>query len=256
MTQEKWADKIAALLRKAESTTPEEAEALMSKAQELMAKYAIDEAMIRAAQGSKTKHSDPITWDEFVTVGIYRHALYKIDYYCLLVFGCQVIEIPGSPWKTIDGRVFKETRVLRAVGLTSDIHMARMMATSLKLQCMRAESVWWKEHQHLYKGLKHSEQHRARRGFMFAFGAAAFTKLKEANARAKTSAESEHGRDSVALVLRDKSMIISDEFNRVYPQTRKTRSRINQGDTFAQLHGYKAGERADVGVTSISNLDR
>src|SRR5437868_13324419 len=104
MTQDKWADKIAALLRKAESTTPEEAELLMAKAQELMAKYAIDEAMLNAARGVKDRKADPIMWDEFVTVGIYRHALYMIDYYVLLVFGCKPIELSGSPWRTVDGK--------------------------------------------------------------------------------------------------------------------------------------------------------
>lgn len=47
-------DRIRALLAKAESTTfAEEAEALSAKAQELMARHAIDEAMVAAAGGSK-----------------------------------------------------------------------------------------------------------------------------------------------------------------------------------------------------------
>jgi hypothetical protein len=46
-------EKVRALLAKAESTTfPEEAEALSAKAQELMARHAIDEAMVGSADGS------------------------------------------------------------------------------------------------------------------------------------------------------------------------------------------------------------
>jgi len=45
-------EKVRALLAKAESTTfPEEAEALSAKAQELMARHSIDEAMVGAAEG-------------------------------------------------------------------------------------------------------------------------------------------------------------------------------------------------------------
>ncbi|MGH3851670.1 MAG: DUF2786 domain-containing protein, partial [Pseudonocardiaceae bacterium] len=49
---ERILEKVRALLAKAESTTfPLEAEALSAKAQELMARHAIDEAMAGAAQG-------------------------------------------------------------------------------------------------------------------------------------------------------------------------------------------------------------
>lgn len=245
-TQEKWAEKIAALLRKAEQAGPEEAEVFFAKAQELMAKYAIDEAML-AASNPDARRNDPIGWAEFVTVGIYRHALYMIDYYVLLVNGCKPIEVPDSPWRTIDGRTYKETRILEAVGLQSDLDTARHLLTSLKLQCMRAESVWWNEHRHLYEGAKKSEQHQARRGFMFAFGQAAHVRMKEAMAKGKETAEQEHGQNSVALVLRDKSLAVAEAFTDRYPSTRKTKSRISQGDAFARSHGHEAGQRADIG---------
>jgi hypothetical protein len=247
----KWADRIAALLRKAESTdSADEAETFFAKAQELMSKYAIDEAML-AASNPEARRSDPVEWDEFVTVGIYRHALYMLDYYVLLVNGCKAIEIPGSPWRTIDSKTYKETRIIRAVGLKSDIEKARIMATSLKLQCMRAENTWWKEHQELYRSMPKGKQHQARRGFMLAFASAAFTKMKEAQARGQKSAEAEHGKDSVALVLRDKSLMVSDEFNRVYPQTRGKTSRLSAGDAFARSHGHAAGQRADIGQPTV-----
>lgn len=48
----KMLERVRALLAKAESTTfPEEAEALSAKAQELMARHAIDEAMVGGAEG-------------------------------------------------------------------------------------------------------------------------------------------------------------------------------------------------------------
>jgi hypothetical protein len=57
-SNEKIVSRVQALLAKAESTTfPEEAEALVAKAQELMARYAIDEAVSsqRRAAGSRPK---------------------------------------------------------------------------------------------------------------------------------------------------------------------------------------------------------
>lgn len=245
-TQEAYADKIRKLLLKAESTTPEEAELLFAKAQELMSKYAIDEAML-AASDKANHRADPIVWDEFVTVGIYRHALYMIDYYVLLVNDCKPIELSGRPWREVDGKVYKETRVLRAVGHKSDVNTAKILATSLKLQCMRAESAWWNEHKDLYRGQSAGKQHQARRGFMLAFGAATFTRMKAAADRAKAAANTEHGASSVALVLRDKAMIVASEFEREYPKVRKSTSRLSQGDAFARGKGREAGQRADLG---------
>jgi len=245
-TQEKYADRIAKLLRKAESTTPEEAEALFAKAQELMAKYAIDAAMLRAA-GNLSQKDDPLTEEEFVTVGIYRHALYMIDFYVLSVNGCEVVEFTGSPWRTIDGRTFKQTRVLKAVGYKSDLDRARVLLTSLKLQCMRAETSWWKENEYLYKSMSNGDQHKARRGFMFSFGKGANKKMQDAVAAARKTAETENtSGTSVALVLRDKGQMVRDEFEKRHPNLRSSRSRISQGDAYAREHGYAAGQRADT----------
>lgn len=248
--QEKWADKIAALLRKAESTTePQEAEVFFAKAQELMAKYAIDEALLRAA--GKDTTNDPIVMEEFVTVGIYRHALYMLDHYVALNNGCKTIEITGSPWRSVDGKMFKETRVLKIVGCKSDIDRTRMLATSLKLQCMRAEATWWKENSRLYSNFKKSEQHQARRGFMLAFGTGANTKMAQATARGRQAAEAEHGANSVALVLRDKSLKVQDKYDEMFPDRRSKTSRLAAGDAYARNEGYAAGQRADVGQEGL-----
>ena len=72
-TSEHYADKIAKLLAKAESTTPEEAESLVAKAQELMTAYAVSEAMIDSVRGIER---DEIGQDEYV--GIFRAAVADI----------------------------------------------------------------------------------------------------------------------------------------------------------------------------------
>jgi hypothetical protein len=130
---------------------------------------------------------------------------------------------------------------------------AKMLNASLEIQMMRAETIWWKEHQQLYSHLSHSQQHQARRGFMFAFADAAALKMKEATARGKASAEEQHGRESVALVLRDKSLDVKAEFDRMFPQTRKVKDRKNHGDMFARAAGNEAGRNADVGQAGLGN---
>lgn len=51
MSDDRMITKVMGLLAKAESTTPEEAEALLAKATELMVRHEIDEAMLASAQG-------------------------------------------------------------------------------------------------------------------------------------------------------------------------------------------------------------
>jgi hypothetical protein len=123
-----------------------------------------------------------------------------------------------------------------------------MLLTSLKLQAMRAENVWWTEHQDLYRSYGKGQQHAARRGFMKSFADGANKKMQEATARGRAQAEKEHTKDSVALVLRDKSLAVQDEFEKQFPNTvTGRRSRMSAGDAFARSHGYEAGQRADVG---------
>ena len=245
--QETYAVKIEKLLRKAESTSPQEAELLYAKAQELMTKYAIDEAMLAAARGLSGKKDDPVISKDFVVVGIWRFPLGRLTYQILINNMIKAIQLSDPGWRKVNGKVYKETYVLAAVGLKSDIERASVLETSLHLQALRAENAWWADHSHLYSNLSKSKQHIHRRGFLFAFADGAGVKLREATQRGKAAAEAEHTKDSVALVLRDKSMAVKDEFNRLFPHTRQVKDRRNHGGDFARSHGYEAGQRADVG---------
>jgi Protein of unknown function (DUF2786) len=258
--QQKYAEKIAGLLRKAESTTPEEAELLFAKATELMAKYAIDEAMLRSAGQSKT--DDEITQEEFVTIGIYRHALYWIDIYALWNNGCELYEITRSGPRTVDGRKYAQTRVIVGHGFKSDLDAARLLATSLKLQCIRAEAAWWRDNSLLYSEYSKGNQHAARRGFMLEFANGANSIMKIAFAKAKEAAEKERGEvsgesTSVAIALRDKGEMVRHSFEQAHPHLRSGRtSRMMQGDFNARQAGYAAGQRADVGQPKAGSGQR
>lgn len=242
----KYADKIAALLRKAESTPhPEEAETFFTKAAELMSKYGIERAMIDAREGRKA--DDKYAEEEFVTIGIYRHALYWIDIFCLWNAGCELYEVTRAGARVIDGRTYKQTRVVVGCGFKSDLERARIMATSLKLQAMRAESKWWEANEYRYEWDTPGQQHAARRGFMLAFAQGANSIMAKQEDKAKKEAEAEHGETSVALVLADKKDLVRAEFEKQHPNLRKGRaSRMNDGGYEARAAGYAEGTRADV----------
>jgi hypothetical protein len=251
----KYADKIAKLLNLAENTPfPEEAETFTARAQELMAQYAIDEAMIEAARGISGE-SAKIVREEFVFIGIYRFPLADLGHRVLKVNDCQVIQMAGKNWREIDGKVYKETVVYKAVGYKGDIDRARVLVTSLMLQAITAETAWWAKNKELYKHEKKGG-HYSRRQFLFSFSHAVHKRLKEAKEKGRATANKEHGGDSVALVLRDKSLAVRDEFTKMYPHTRKSGASYSAGDAFAGEAGRAAGEKADIGGTKLGGPSR
>src|SRR4026208_2027649 len=89
--QEKYAEKIAALLRKAESTTPEEAELLVEKAQQLMTQYAISEAMLDAARGVER---DEIDQTPIKMTGVFREAIGELLWAIAASNNCRAVHMP------------------------------------------------------------------------------------------------------------------------------------------------------------------
>src|SRR5262245_5193795 len=231
MSERNYADTIAKLLAKAESTThPEEAEIFWQKAQELMAKYAIDEAMLEAARGFR--QDDPVTEEEFVVVGIYRFALQYLAITVMRNNDLEVYQKTGKLWRRLDGKVFKETVVLVGFGYKSDIDRARALYTSLLLQATRAENAWWKENEYLYRHEKRGG-HYARRQFLTSYAGGVSEKLAAASRKAQAEAAEEHGTDSVALVLQSKEMKLKSEFKAAHPNLKPSRSRYQGGSVFA-----------------------
>jgi hypothetical protein len=249
-SKEEWAEKIGLLLLKAESTTPEEAEAIYAKAQEMMTKYAIDEAMIAAAAGGRV--DDPITKEEFINVGIYRYPLSQLTLAVLKNNGIEVIKLRPPNWRKVGDKVYKETEILIGVGYKSDIDRVKVLQTSLMLQAMTAENKWWRENQDLYRH-ESRDGHYVRRQYLFSFANGVNAKLREATARGREAAEKEYDASSVALVLRDKGVMVREEFERLFPETKKSRTKYKAGDAFAAAAGHEAGRRADVGQPGVGS---
>jgi hypothetical protein len=248
MSDDKKINVINGLLRKAESTTPEEAELLFAKAAELMAKYQIDEAMLRAQQ---PQARGTVQREKFVTVSIWRYPVAEMKWRVATAMGLKVIKLHSNEWVEVDGKLYKETERHEMFGFQEDLDHFKMIIQSLEIQMLRAELAWWSQHSDAYRSQTKSAQHKARRGFMFGFAGGAAEKYAEVGRKAKAEAEKEHGTSGVELVLRDKSLAIQDAFHEAYPSTRSVADRKSRGDVFANSKGREAGRNADVGTAGV-----
>jgi len=243
--QQDWARKIDALLRKAEaSKSPEEAEAFISKAQALMTKFAIDEAMLEANRRKAGKASDFISEEEFVMTGSFRVAFGNLCYYIIKYNDCEAVLLQNSP-RTVEGKLYKQTYILKVTGFQQDIDRVRLLYTSLQLQAIRFETAWWKENRHVYDSYPR-QGFLDRRQFLFSFAHAVGARVKEGYLRGKQEAQKQHG-TGMELVLRDKKEMVLAEYNKRHPNLRSGKQRQAGGSYDSHVAGQSAGNKADIG---------
>src|SRR5690606_28072842 len=124
---------ITKLLAKAESTTPEEAEALTAHAERLMVKYMIDQATIDARRAREGKSHEQIVTAIIVFEGMYRDSLMEM--------GSKVVWALGS-MRPLRSKMRLQTH-LHIVGFESDVRQAETLIRSLHVQCLLALTPWW-----------------------------------------------------------------------------------------------------------------
>jgi hypothetical protein len=248
--QEKYIDKIQKLLRKAEDKAcPEpERDTCIRMAQKLMQRWAIDDAMLAAA--SPNRKDDILINEEAVIVGIYRFPLSKLSWYTMLNNNIKTVLLGGDNPRKIGERLFKQTEVYMMVGYQSDIHRFRMMETSLHIQCLTDESIWWRQNESEYAHLTASKQHQVRRGFMFGFASGAHKKMQEGREAAKAEATKQHG-TGMELVLVSREEKVGNKLAELFPHTRPVHDSKSRGDYFAHAAGFEAGKNADTGQTKL-----
>ena len=221
------AERVRALLAKAESTEfPEEAEALTAKAQELMAKYAIDQLAVDARRGRTRSQVTSRRFDLDVTYGSAKSSL-------LGATGeanrCKVIWSPS-------------TKVATVFGFPEDLDATELLFTSLLTQATTAVL-------HASPPGSHGRSVRSfRHAFFIAYAARVGERLQEIARAAVEQGRLEHGDDLLpALVRRDEAVdaAISDEF----PKLRVRRQSISNGRGIQA--GVSAADRADLGSTRI-----
>jgi hypothetical protein len=249
----KHSERIAKLLNQAENpaATEEEASAFMVKAAELMSAYAIDEAMVAAARGLTV---DELVQDQFDYVGIYRTGHQQL--------GAAVAQHFGL--KLVLGHDVSNPRPIRQplylAGFRSDVERARLLDTSLQLQCVTAHNKWWKEHKGECYWMDKGTTFRTRRDFVYGFAEGVAAKLAHARRVAKveakrneaerTGATVEAAGASVDLVLVDRKSRVDEYYDTVWGgRTRKVTRRYGNGA--GGLHaGREAGQNANTNTSA------
>ncbi len=239
---------IRALLAKAEATPfPHEAEAFTAKASELMARHAIDEAMVwsHAAGADRAK---PVE----IRLDIHRPFLAQkamLVHEVATIMGCKTVRFVGMRGDA--------TEIISIVGFAPDLELVETLVTSLFLQLTAAMTGGSPS------GLAASSVAAWRRSFIVGFSATVCRRLSEVRAAAAVEHEEQssdgpdptrntQGRSrSTALVLVARADEVDDEFHRLHPRVRQVRVGVGSSPA-GRRAGEHAGSRADLGSRRLS----
>lgn len=231
--QQKVLTRVRALLAKAESTQfPEEAEALTAKAQELMARHSIDEAMLAAAGDAET---DPVVLEQVDVAAPYAGAKASLLANIAAANGCRCVTT---------GRLGGGAVRCVLVGVRRDIAATSMLFAALSLHAART-----------MLGVPippHDTPKRFRHSFLLAFAGRVGARLDAATEAARRAAQSDaSGGPSVALVLADREEEVARTFDAAFPFIRRVTKRAS---SFAgAAHGRAAADRAPLGEHALAD---
>lgn len=236
LSSEEIMNKIAKLLAKAESTTPEEAEAITEHVVRLMSKYSIDVAVLnarRAAAGEKVE--EKIIRKSFTFTGTYHRALLYTFNDIAQALGFMVSFTRGSNYSS-----------MKIMGYESDIENGVLLITSLQLQLTSALTEWWKT----YDGRRHMspmQKFKARRSFMYAFADGVSERIMSRRRRLVVEAESES--PGAAVAVRDRQSELVKAYEALDIKMVKVKTDIT--NYAAYENGLEAGRNADTGDAQV-----
>jgi len=253
VSQEKWAIRVAKLLRKAESTTPEEAELLTAKAQEIMTSWALSDALIARASGDNNKEREQVIQKTTLYRGGYSRALFQIGSAVSRANNCKAL---------ISKAKQQNLTFLHIIGFESDVERVLFLDSSLQVQAATALRAWWKQQETDW--MSAPQKFKTRREFFYGFANGVESLLtqarrageREAIANEADRAETtlEEAGDSVALVIREKKAAVDEWIDKTYGKLRPDRgTRRTHGGYAAQDAGYAAGRSADVGFGRVGS---
>lgn len=216
-------DRIRALLSKAESTDfPDEAEALTAKAQELVSRHSVNAALLADRTGE-----GPIRGRR-----IHLESPY-IKEQVLLLTAIGDANRVRTVW-------FTRVQMATIVGATVDLLQVELLFASLLVQATRAVRAAGTV------GRRGSSAAAFRRAFLTGFAHRIGERLREADVRATADAAAEAQIRVTALVpvLARRSAEVDEEFRRLFPTTRGSRSGGIDADGFHAGRG--AAESASL----------
>lgn len=223
--------RIQALLDKAESTTfPEEAEALIAKAQELMARHAIDDAMLAGVATSR----DEVEAEQVVIAAPYASAKVGLLSAAGRANRCRVVVAKGP----------SGSQVCTVVGFPDDLANVRTLFASLSVQATRFV---------LSAPVPPGEGPRSfRHAFLTSFGLRIGERLAAAERQAIAEAEAERGvaaGPSVSIVLASRQELVDEDLARRFP--RLGTKRISVSSRAGWHGGRRAADRANLGQRGV-----
>jgi hypothetical protein len=216
-------DKVRKLLAKAEATgvTPEEAETFTIKAEQLIAKYAIDQAVLKA-----NNDTDKVTTKVFdVKAPHMRHKLGLLNAVGL-EHRCQTVH-------TGKGRAL-------VIGYPNDLEAVELIYASLLVQATNG-AVQLNDEDFRAAG-------RKRAAFYVGFTSGVAKRFRDIRERAEGEAKS--STPGAELVLRDRVKDVDKVVGDMFPNL-KTR-RVTVSDLGGYSAGSRAGAKADIGTSRIS----
>jgi len=234
---DKWLDRVAALLAKAESTDfPEEAEALIAKAQSIMAAHAIDEAMLAAAgKGSTEEVTSEIVWSEAPYAGA-KDLLWAA---IASANNCKLISHSTS------GPRSRNT----IVGFPSDIAAVKTLYGALSIHAASELA--------RTPVPSHDRPKRFRFAFLLAFAGRIGERLEEAKAQAFddfTETSGTVASDAVGVELASRADQVARQVGELFPRLR-TRS-VGASSSAGYGAGTNAANRAGLGQTGVGGGGR
>lgn len=221
--------RVQALIAKAEATDfPEEAEAFMAKAQELMARHAIDIAML----GGNKDRSKIVT----------RDILVQAPYGTAKVALINAIALANDV-RVVYSDLSGGNKSVTMVGYPADLDTVETLYTSLSMQAARA----------LRQADVFGSVRSFRHSFMLSYAYRIGARLAEARKAAAEEYETETG-TSTALVLVSKKAEVDDVFTEHFPRTRTSRTTSSNGA--GHREGARAANSASLGQRGVAGGNR
>ncbi|MEU4680219.1 DUF2786 domain-containing protein [Micromonospora sp. NPDC023737] len=219
-------DRVRALLAKAESTTfPAEAEALTGKAQELIARHRLDEALLAAEAPSPDLPSGV----RLGTDAPYAGAKALLVQEVAAANGCESVWSDDLGFATV-------------LGWPADLAAVELLYTSLLVQATAAMLAG--------RGERRASGGRRTRGydesFLNAFALRIGERLRAATAAANRQAVQEAGADRLLPVLAARGEAVRERFETLFPGV--TRARLTVRDAEGWASGTSAADRASLDV--------
>lgn len=227
--------KLQKVLYQAERAgTPEEAETFYAMAQELMAKWSIDAAMLAASRTTTVASQVARRITKFNKSKIWRnHA--NLLWAIARANDVKAVLCDYSKYKGMKPE-------MHIIGFDHDLDTVEMLFTSMMIQCSRERN------RMVPPEIKKSESLRGPwfRSFIDAYASRIEDRLREVRRSAQVGYGQEKYGASMLPVLAAKSEKIQEEFDKLFPSTSTARASRARWSSEGASRGREAADRADI----------